>query len=96
MSIGEKVIARTRVTGTNTASFMGMPPTGKGVNVQVIDIVRFGNDGLVYEHRGLMDLMSMMQQLAVVRQSPPGQTPRGLSRGQPRTRKRGTRKRASS
>ena len=70
MSIGDKVVARNRATGTNTGSFMGMPPTGKGINVQVIDIVRFGDDGLVHEHWGVMDTMSLMQQLGVV-QGPP-------------------------
>jgi len=72
MSIGDKVVARARVTGTNTRTFMGMAPTGKGVNVQAIDILRFGDDGLVHEHWGVMDMMSMMQQLGVVPQGPPG------------------------
>jgi len=71
MSIGDKVVARARVSGTNTGSFMGMPPTGKGVDVQLIDILRFGDDGLVHEHWGVMDTMSMMQQLGVVPQGPP-------------------------
>ena len=68
----DKVVARARVTGTNTGTFMGMPPTGKGVDVQVIDMVRFGDDGLVREHWGVMDTMSIMQQLGVVPQGPPG------------------------
>jgi len=51
---------------------MGMPPRGKSVNVQVIDILRFGDDGLVREHWGVMDMMSMMQQLGVVPQGSPG------------------------
>jgi len=72
MSIDDKVVARTRVTGTNSGTFMGMPPTDKSVNVQVIDILRFGDDGLVHEHWGVMDMMSMMQQLGVVPQGPPG------------------------
>jgi predicted ester cyclase len=70
MSVGDKVVARARVTGTNTGTFMGMSPTGKGVDVQLIDILRFGDDGLVHEHWGVMDTMSMMQQLGVVPQGP--------------------------
>jgi predicted ester cyclase len=50
---------------------MGMPATGKSINIQAIDIVRFGNDGLAVEHWGVMDMMSMMQQLGVVPQGPP-------------------------
>jgi steroid delta-isomerase-like uncharacterized protein len=72
MSMGDKVVVRARVTGTNTGSFMGMPATGKGVDVQVIDILRFGDDGLVHEHWGVMDVMSMMQQLGLARQPMPG------------------------
>lgn len=72
ISSGDKVVARTRVTGTSTGTLMGMPPRGKSVNVQVIDILRFGDDGLVREHWGVMDMMSMMQQLGVAAQGPPG------------------------
>ena len=45
---------------------MGVPPTGKDVDVQLIDIMRFDGDGLVAEHWGLVDMLSMMQQLGVV------------------------------
>jgi predicted ester cyclase len=31
--------------------------------VQLIDIVRFADDGLVHEHWGVFDQMAMMQQL---------------------------------
>jgi predicted ester cyclase len=71
LTSGDKVVARARVTGTNKGEFMGMPATGKSINVQAIDIVSFGNDGLAVEHWGVMDMMSMMQQLGVVPQGPP-------------------------
>jgi hypothetical protein len=35
---------------------MDMPATGKSVDVQLIDIIRFGDDGLVYEHWGVIAL----------------------------------------
>ena len=50
---------------------MGMPATGKSINVQAIDIVRFGNDGLGVEHWGVLDMMSIMQQLGAIPQGPP-------------------------
>jgi steroid delta-isomerase-like uncharacterized protein len=65
----EKAVARVRFTGTNDGEFMGMPATGKSVSVQVIDIVRFGDDGLAREHWGIFDQMSMLAQLGAV----PGQ-----------------------
>jgi predicted ester cyclase len=45
---------------------MGMPATGKSVDVQLIDIFRFGDDGLASEDRGVFDAMAMMQQLGAV------------------------------
>jgi steroid delta-isomerase-like uncharacterized protein len=66
LASGEKVVGRVTVTGTNTGDFMGMPATGKSVNIQIIDIIRFGDDGLAHEHWGVADVMAMMQQLGVV------------------------------
>ena len=63
---GDKVVARTRLTGTHTGELMGMPATGKSVDVQLIDIIRFGDDGLAREHWGVFDAMAMMQQLGAV------------------------------
>jgi steroid delta-isomerase-like uncharacterized protein len=63
---GDKAVARVRFTGTNDGAFMGMPATGKGVSVEVIDIVRFSEDGLAREHWGVLDVMGMMVQLGAV------------------------------
>jgi len=68
---GDKVVTRARMTGTHEGELMGMPPTGKSVDVQLIDIIRFGNDGLACEHWGVFDLMAMMQQLGAVPDGPP-------------------------
>jgi steroid delta-isomerase-like uncharacterized protein len=63
---GDKVVARVRATGTNKGEFMGMPATGKHVDVQLIDIIRFGDDGLAREHWGVFDALGMMQQLGAI------------------------------
>ena len=63
---GDKVVARVRATGTHQGAFMGMPATGKRVDVQLIDIIRFGDDGLAHEHWGVFDALSMMQQLGAI------------------------------
>jgi len=68
---GDKVVARARVTGTNKGEFMGIPASGKSIDIQAIDILRFGADGLAHEHWGVMDIMSMMQQIGAVPQTPP-------------------------
>jgi predicted ester cyclase len=44
----------------------GHAPTGKRVDVQLIDIIRFGDDGLAHEHWGVFGMMAMMQQLGAV------------------------------
>jgi steroid delta-isomerase-like uncharacterized protein len=68
---GDKVVARVRVTGTHKGTFMGMSPTGKQVDVQLIDIIRFGDDGRAREHWGVFDQLAMMQQLGAIPSGPP-------------------------
>jgi steroid delta-isomerase-like uncharacterized protein len=68
---GDKAVARLRVTGTNKGDFMGMPATGKSASVKLIDITRFGDDGLAREHWGVVDNLSLMQQLGVIPAGPP-------------------------
>ena len=47
-----------------------MPATGKSASVQVIDIIRFGEDGLAHEHWGVFDMMGLMQQLGLAPGAP--------------------------
>ena len=49
LASGDKVVARVRATGTHEGELMAMPGTGKSVDVQLIDIMRFDEDGLVAE-----------------------------------------------
>jgi steroid delta-isomerase-like uncharacterized protein len=65
LASGDKVVARVRATGTHEGELMGMPGTGNSVDVQLIDIMRFDEDGLVAEHWGVVDMLAMMQQLGV-------------------------------
>jgi steroid delta-isomerase-like uncharacterized protein len=69
---GDRAVARVRATGTHQGEFLGMPATGRSVDVQLIDITRFGDDGLVREHWGVFDALAMMQQLGAFPQSSPG------------------------
>jgi steroid delta-isomerase-like uncharacterized protein len=72
LASGDKVVGRVRCTGTHSGEFMGMPATGKSVSVQVIDIIRFGDDGLAREHWGVFDALGMMQQLGAIPEAGPG------------------------
>ena len=66
LTSGDKVVSRSRATGVHQAELMGIPATGRSIDVQFIDIIRFGDDGLAHEHWGVFDTMKMMQQLGVV------------------------------
>jgi predicted ester cyclase len=61
---GDKVAARVRVTGTHTGEFMGIPPTGRSIDIETIDIIEVG-DGKAVAHWGVMDQAAMMQQLGL-------------------------------
>ena len=63
---GDKVVARVKCSGTNSGDFMGMPATGRHVEVDAVDIIRFGDDGLAHEHWGVFDGLAMMQQLGAI------------------------------
>ena len=67
---GDKAVARVRVTGTHKGPFMGMSATGKRVEVKLIDIIRFGDDGRAQEHWGVVDQLAMMQQLGAIPAGP--------------------------
>jgi steroid delta-isomerase-like uncharacterized protein len=68
---GDKAVARVKATATHKGDFMGVPPTEKRVEVQLIDIMRFDDAGLVCEHWGVTDMLSLLQQLGVVPAEPP-------------------------
>ena len=58
------------MTGTHRGPFMGMPATGKRVEVTLIDIIRFGDEGRAREHWGVVDQLAMMQQLGAIPAGP--------------------------
>ena len=62
---GEKVVSRFTMTGTHRGDFLGIPPTGKSVNIWgvVIDVVR---NGKFAESRIIMDTLGLMQQLGMI------------------------------
>ena len=67
----DKAVARVRVTGTHKGEFMGIPATEKSAAVNLIDITRFGDDGLAHEHWGVVDQLALLQQLGVILARPP-------------------------
>jgi predicted ester cyclase len=59
---GDRGVVRAKLTGTHQGEFMGIPATGRSINLTVIDIVRV-SDGKAAEHWGAMDSGAMMEQL---------------------------------
>jgi steroid delta-isomerase-like uncharacterized protein len=65
VAAGDRVVARTTMTGTQLGDFFGIPPTGKAVEVGGIHILRVA-DGKIVEHWGNNDDLGLMRQLGVV------------------------------
>jgi predicted ester cyclase len=59
---GDKVVVNGTVSGTHTGDLMGMPPTGKYVEVPLIIIYQVSG-GKIVDHTMLVDQPGLMQQL---------------------------------
>jgi steroid delta-isomerase-like uncharacterized protein len=62
---GETVVARVTFTGTHQGEFMGIPPTGRKIEITEIHIYRL-EDGKAVEHRVGRDDLGAMRQLGVI------------------------------
>ncbi len=62
---GGRFASRTTVTGTHTGDLMGMPPTGKRISVEAVDIGRIEN-GQAQERWGGLNMYALLTQLGVI------------------------------
>ncbi len=62
---GDKVVARSTVTRTQTGEFMGIPPSGKAIRVGAIGIIRIA-DGRFVEYWENFDALGLMQQVGAI------------------------------
>lgn len=62
---GDKVWIRMRAKGTNGGSIMGKPPTGKWMEIDIIDVCRV-SDGKIVEHWGVPDQLGMLEQIGML------------------------------
>jgi steroid delta-isomerase-like uncharacterized protein len=62
---GDKVWGHFRARGTHRGAMMGLPPTGKTMEITVIDIIRV-QDGRLVEHWGVPDRFSQLEQLGLL------------------------------
>ena len=59
---GDRAAVATTISGTHTGELLGLPATGRPVEVVGVDMVRV-RDGRIVEHRGLTDTVGLMRQL---------------------------------
>jgi len=61
---GDLVWTRNVATGTNDGSFMGHPPTGRSIRIDVLHVLRVV-DGKIVEHWGVPDRLGALAQIGV-------------------------------
>ncbi|MBV9544031.1 MAG: ester cyclase [Chloroflexi bacterium] len=61
---GDYVIARFTIAGTHLGPLMGLPPTGKRFQLDLIEIARF-RDGKIVERWTERDFLKLLQQLGL-------------------------------
>ncbi len=62
---GEKVATRKTFRGTHQGPFLGVPPTGKSISFEAIDILTVRDDR-IREHRVVINQLALMQQLGAL------------------------------
>lgn len=62
---GDKVVTYKTLQGTHQGDFIGIAPTGKRVESDIIDIMRVA-DGKCVEHWHVMDVLGLLLQLGAV------------------------------
>jgi predicted ester cyclase len=62
---GDRVATRKSFVGTQDGELFGVPPTGRDVHVDLIDIVRVVG-GRIVEHWNIVDTYGLMQQLGAL------------------------------
>ena len=67
---GDTVWALNRARGVNTGSVLGFPPTGKPMEIDVIDVARF-EGGKMVEHWGVPDQLGLLMQLGLMQRPQP-------------------------
>ena len=64
---GDKVWFRIRSTGTNDGPMWGRQPTGRPIDITVIDVMRVV-DGRMVEHWGVADRLAVLKQIGAMGQ----------------------------
>jgi predicted ester cyclase len=68
---GDRVVTRKVFHGTHLGAFQGIEPTGREVEINLIDIVRLA-DGQIVEHWNCVDRLGLLAQLGALPEVPAG------------------------
>jgi steroid delta-isomerase-like uncharacterized protein len=66
---GDEAVYRVRFTATHRGEFLGIPATGRKVDVLLMDWIRIGPTDRVAEHWGAMQESKLMAQLGIPQQA---------------------------
>ncbi|AWN46485.1 ester cyclase [Methylobacterium terrae] len=62
---GDRVLVRLRFQGRHTGDLMGLPASGRGIDIAVMDLFRIV-DGRLVEHWALLDNLGMLKQVGAL------------------------------
>ena len=62
---GDKIAARFTMRGTHQGTFLGVPPTGRKIEVKAMNFYRLSGGQFVEEH-GQPDLLGVLQQIGAM------------------------------
>jgi steroid delta-isomerase-like uncharacterized protein len=63
---GDKAVVRLRLTGTHDGELMGVPATGRSIAFELVNIVRFDDEGKITERATVADFLSLLQQIGAI------------------------------
>lgn len=61
----DRVVTRKTLRGTHQGELMGIPPTGKTIDIEVIDILTI-REGKIVSHRNMVDHLGLIRQLGAL------------------------------
>ena len=60
---GDTVVQRLTLSGTHAGAFCGVPPTGRLITWELVEILRIGPDGKFTDHWSSWDQLGLLRQL---------------------------------
>jgi predicted ester cyclase len=71
VAVGDKTWGRVKSSGTHTGPYLGVPPTGRKVEIDVMDIIRYDPaTGKVVEHWGISANLDLLNDMGLLPAAP--------------------------